>query len=88
MSDMGIKPEMMPVELGYLEGDAGKGPLYPGKATPVSQAADRICNFTRSWPDPFAPDFNYANPWLTKKDNKGKKDRPAGSSRPSPNQSV
>ena len=46
MSDMGIKPEMMPVELGYLEGNAGKGPLYPGKATPASQAADRICNFT------------------------------------------
>ena len=38
--------------------------------------AAQIIDFTLKYPDPFSEDYPYANPWLTKKDNKGKKDAP------------
>ena len=42
-----------------------------------SAAAKKIQEFTKAWPEPFAPAYPYSNPWANKKDNKGKKDRPA-----------
>ena len=38
--------------------------------------AAQIIDFTTKNPDPFSPEYPYANPWLTKKDNKGEKDAP------------
>ena len=62
--------------------------LYRDNMT-ASAAAEEIRKFTEAWPDPFlagssAPSLNYpySNPWGNKKDNKGKKDRPAGAYRP------
>ena len=72
----------------YVEGEAGTSAIFPGKATTASAASQRIIKFTESWPEPFSDKYPYANPWLQKKDNKGKKDRPAGPFRPPPIQDL
>ena len=67
-------------ELHYLESVGGEKlratALYGPKAQTASDAAGQIIAFTNSWPDPFHPTYPYANPWATKKDNKGKQDPP------------
>ena len=68
-------------ELDFLGGKPAP-PLYidPSKA---SDAVAKIVKFTKEWPDPFAPNYPYSSAWATKKENKGKKDRPAGAIKPS-----
>ena len=41
-----------------------------------SMPRPQVIAFATQNPDPFSPDFPYANPWYPKKDNKGKKDAP------------
>lgn len=38
--------------------------------------------FTQTWPEPFAPNYPYENPWAAKKENKGKKPPPNEATRP------
>ena len=76
----GFTEEAAKDEIAFL-GGTEKAPLYMSPMS-ASEAAVKIVGFTKTWADPFRPDFPYANPWATKKDNKGKKDRPAGPVRP------
>ena len=62
--------------------------LVNGKETKIYQqpmkasaAAASIANFTTKWADPFMPSYQYTNPWAAKKENKNKKERPAGPKR-------
>ena len=67
------------LELSWLDGGAGEGDLY--KATPQAMKMEDVQKaliaFTNREPDPFMPNYEYENPWLAKKENKGKKPRPA-----------
>ena len=76
-----MTPDAMSAEVAFLSGDAPSSPVFPktGKAK-ASHASEKIIEFTQKWPpsgEPFLPSYNFANPWATKKDNKGKKERPA-----------
>ena len=77
MSDNGISTvEVAQAELNYLNDAVTKAsPVFPHSKTTVSASAQRIVDCTQSAPDPFMPNFPYASPWVTKKDNKGKKER-------------
>lgn len=87
-ADNGMTYDGMKGEVSYLEGGTGASPIFPGKATSARIASERIMKFTESWPEPFSDKYPFANPWMQKKDNKGKKDRPAGPSRPPPIQDL
>lgn len=75
----GCKQQMQD-EIAFFKGTQ-KHPLYVD-ASKASEAAAKIKTFTETWPDPFSPSYAYANPWSNKKENKGKKERPAGPTRP------
>ena len=72
--------EMSLAEIAFHKGNE-RPPLFV-KPMKASEACKQITDFTKTWPEPFAPSYAYANPWATKKDNKGKKDRPAGPMKP------
>ena len=82
MADLGMTQEAASKEAKYLEGGEVPSPVFPGKATSVQTSCQRIVACTGSVPEPFSANYQYANPWLTKKDNKGKKDRPGPPQRP------
>ena len=71
LSEEAIKQEIAFLNDGTCASNLFKDPMN------ASDAAAKIKSFTEEWPDPFAPTYNYSNPWGNKKDNKGKKDRPA-----------
>ena len=75
-----IKEEEVKAELEFLKNGA-ESKLYKSPM-PASEAAQKIKEFTKAWAEPFAPSYNFSNPWATKKENKGKKERPAGKFRP------
>lgn len=76
MSDNGITSvEAAKAEADYLTGAGGNKPPFPHGPTKASESANRIIKCTQSVEEPFQPDFKWANPWLQKKDNKGKKER-------------
>ena len=74
--------ENMLTEIKFHQGTP-KAPLYNDPMS-ASAAAKKIQEFTNKWADPFSPSYAYANPWSNKKDNKGKKERPAGPVKPKP----
>ena len=76
----GMTEESMKREIEMHNGTASE-PLHLNPMS-ASEAAAKIKEFTETWPDPFKPGYQYSSPWATKKDNKGKKERPAGSIRP------
>ena len=81
MSKQGLEDEDK-----FLSKEPIDSSIFP-KSGPVtvSVASQKVMAFTQSYPptqDPFMTNYPYANPWATKKDNKGKKDKPAGPSRP------
>ena len=73
-------------EIDFLKNGQNKGQLFRGQPCKASAAADELKKFTEEWPDPFKPNYAYANPWAQKKENKGKKERPAGPVRPKRNE--
>ena len=76
----GVGAETIEAEIAFHKGNE-RPPLFV-KPMKASEACKQITDFTKTWPEPFAPSYAYANPWATKKDNKGKKDRPAGPMKP------
>ena len=76
-----ISEEAVKDEIAFLKGSSTPTALY-NKASTAKEAADQIKGFTESYPDPFAPGFNFINPWATKKENKNKKDRDPSKIRP------
>jgi hypothetical protein len=85
--DFGMSKESMVDEEKFLTKNTMESPIFPRSGpVPSSVAAQKVINFATQWPptgDPFMPTYAYANTWVPKKENKGKKDRPVGPSRPS-----
>ena len=61
-------------ELEFLQNGRPGSTLFQ-EPMPESKAVAKIKQFTQAWPDPFTPGYQFANPWLTKKENKSKKQR-------------
>jgi len=73
--ESGMSAEALKAELAYLTGDGPKMPIYPKEKSTLTEAGSRIITCATTVEDPFTSSFPHANPWLPKKDNKGKKDR-------------
>ena len=78
--DDSITEAAMKAEIDFLNGTPSP-PLFQ-EPMPESKAAEKIKAFTETWPDPFNPTYPYANPWATKKESKGKKERKGEAVRP------
>ena len=65
-------------EYKWANGNNGGSALFGPAIMSGNKAAGLIKLFTESCADPFKLEYAHANPWVAKKDNKGKKDRPAG----------
>ena len=76
-----VSEEMLKDEIAFLKNGQEKGVLFKSPMN-ASEAGKQIEEFTKKWPEPFAPNYGFTNPWASKKENKGKKDRPAGPVRP------
>ena len=86
--------DVVQAETDYLNGKAINPDyvrIFPRSGPmPASEAAKKIEEFTKSFPEPFAVGpgiagplaYPYENPWASKKDNKGKKPRPPGMHKP------
>lgn len=85
MNEDGMTKDAAEAELNYLQKKGGSSKIFPS-AGPVSlqEASKDIVSYATNsqWPDPFAPGYPYASPWVPKKDNKGKKERPNNAPRP------
>lgn len=68
-------------QLDHLKGELHEKPstimLYKMAPKKATEAAQSIVDYTEAMgPDPFEPNFPCVNPWLGKKENKGKKENP------------
>ena len=72
-----VTAEEMQPEIAFLADKLESPPLFRDPMS-ASEAAAKVKAFTETWPDPFVPGFQWANPWAQKKENKGKKERPPG----------
>ena len=68
--------------------DGGKcsvaGPLFGCRPLGAKEASMHIEEFTKAVPEPFLPSYPNTNPWVPKKENKGKGPTPAKSQRKIP----
>ena len=77
-NDLGISEEMAKVEAKWHdtgEVDQAYQRLFMSKCDAES-ACKKVIQHTEKQVDPFTPGYNFANPWNTKKENKGKKEPP------------
>jgi len=72
-----MSEECVKEEYQWANGNNGGSALFGPAIMTGKLAASKIKMFTESCVDPFKIEYAYANPWVAKKDNKGKKDRPA-----------
>ena len=72
--------EAIEKEIAFLKGTPSP-PLFDEPML-ESQAAEKIKAFTETWQDPFSPSYGFINPWATKKEGKGKKERKGEPVRP------
>lgn len=77
MGDSPYTEEEMKLELAYCNGTHEKGNLY-GTPMTAEAACKEVISFMESEAEPFSPNYAFANPWVPKKENKGKKDKPPG----------
>ena len=78
--DDSVSEAALKAELAFLKGTPNP-PLFQ-EPMKESEAAEKMKTFTETWPDPFSPAYNYVNPWATKKESKGKKERKGEPARP------
>ena len=71
----------MEMEVAFLKDGVSAAPLYLNPST-ASEAATALKKFTETWNEPFDPKYPYESAWCNKKENKGKKPRPAGPYKP------
>ena len=74
--------DALKAEIAFLQGEAEPGGLWREPMS-AAAAANKVKDFTETWPDPFKANYQWANPWANKKENKGKKERPPGPIKPS-----
>ena len=61
----------------WLKGEKTSADLYKNvKPMPMPEAMQQLCAFVQREADAFSPSYEYENPWLAKKENKGKKPKP------------
>ena len=68
--------DVLEMELQFLQGQRPGSAVFAMGTEAASTRGDKIIKYATAEPDPFEPSYVWANPWLNKKENKGKKEKP------------